>query len=400
MACFDLSSPCPHHAPQELFDPLTGDRLGLRQCSVSGCDSSNCLFCQGLSHGPFCSSVVSDRVCSWLGRHLSAEAVRAFGGSALQAPGHLQGQPAGQQQQQQRQRCGATSQQEEQQLHAREGAQAELSQHQLQAQAVHSQVAHAELCQQQLRAQQHGPDQTQQQLHGQTALSHGQHPQSQQEQQQQQQTQQQTTSAELHRPQHWQPKQRRQDQQQQQASPSQPLSSAGSAFAAATAAAVPPDGSPVPKRARLRRPQSVSDFTDGSENTWLSPSDALQLQSDTQQLQRSCSRANTGSSSSSEDEQLSTVRPWRWQRRFERRADPAPAALQEVATLTPEQQRSGSGAGQWVSRRGHCDIVCALEFSEDGRLLASAGISKQVGGFACTLHMQRWLECPASTPVQ
>lgn len=61
---------------------------------------------------------------------------------------------------------------------------------------------------------------------------------------------------------------------------------------------------------------------------------------------------------------------WRFRREWQGRELPAPAQLVSLASLAPPQQS--------VPPNG-CDIACGLEFSGDGRLLASAGILKQVG---------------------
>ena len=52
--------------------------------------------------------------------------------------------------------------------------------------------------------------------------------------------------------------------------------------------------------------------------------------------------------------------------------EPPPAAFVEVAALErPERD-------MWSTRRQFADIVCGVEFTLDGRLLASAGVAKQV----------------------
>ena len=51
-----------------------------------GCDSSDCVFCQGLQHGPFCSSAVSRRVCTWLGKHPYVAEIYELDGEDVNGP--------------------------------------------------------------------------------------------------------------------------------------------------------------------------------------------------------------------------------------------------------------------------------------------------------------------------
>lgn len=59
---------------------------------------------------------------------------------------------------------------------------------------------------------------------------------------------------------------------------------------------------------------------------------------------------------------------WRYRQEFDTRPDPAPAQLKHLVPL-----------GCSPSQASSHDMVCALEFSHDGRLLAAGSIAKQVG---------------------
>lgn len=65
---------------------------------------------------------------------------------------------------------------------------------------------------------------------------------------------------------------------------------------------------------------------------------------------------------------------WCWETRFADYIAPAPAALHGLEWLTPSSSGHGPGA----------EIICALEFSEDGLFLASAGVGKQVRCNSCS----------------
>lgn len=60
---------------------------------------------------------------------------------------------------------------------------------------------------------------------------------------------------------------------------------------------------------------------------------------------------------------------WQWRDEYSGREDPVPAELVEVATLNSPLSVTDSST---------CDIVCGLEFSPNGRWLATAGVSKQI----------------------
>jgi hypothetical protein len=53
----------------------------------------------------------------------------------------------------------------------------------------------------------------------------------------------------------------------------------------------------------------------------------------------------------------------------------------QLASLQSPAELSSGAAGQQQSRRG--DMICGLEFSLDGQMLATAGVSKQVSWCAC-----------------
>lgn len=61
---------------------------------------------------------------------------------------------------------------------------------------------------------------------------------------------------------------------------------------------------------------------------------------------------------------------WVWNMEWELQPDPIPAHFQEVACF----ERPSSSQ----HKRHNADIVCGIEFSPDGRFLASAGVTKQV----------------------
>lgn len=64
---------------------------------------------------------------------------------------------------------------------------------------------------------------------------------------------------------------------------------------------------------------------------------------------------------------------WCWREEWADRTDPAPCSIIEVASL----QTPGESRGPNSSNRRQ-DMICGLEFSLDGQLLAAAGVSKQV----------------------
>eukprot|EP00879_Flechtneria_rotunda_P014933 GHRR01015603.1.p1 GENE.GHRR01015603.1~~GHRR01015603.1.p1 ORF type:complete len:611 (+),score=225.96 GHRR01015603.1:1751-3583(+) len=66
---------------------------------------------------------------------------------------------------------------------------------------------------------------------------------------------------------------------------------------------------------------------------------------------------------------LDNASSWVWQPEFASRAKPAPCRMVEVARL----QSPGSAC-----ITGRNDMICGLDFSIDGQLLAAAGVSKQV----------------------
>jgi hypothetical protein len=66
-------------------------------------------------------------------------------------------------------------------------------------------------------------------------------------------------------------------------------------------------------------------------------------------------------------------REWCFQQSFRDRDDPAPAQLEQVGEFHSPLRADHARSSQL------CDLICALEFSRDGRLLVAAGVSKQVG---------------------
>ncbi|KAK9826373.1 hypothetical protein WJX81_004551 [Elliptochloris bilobata] len=62
----------------------------------------------------------------------------------------------------------------------------------------------------------------------------------------------------------------------------------------------------------------------------------------------------------------------RWRSELALCAEPPPAGFLEVAAFERPQRDA------WSTRRQFADIVCGVEFTPDGRLLASAGVAKQV----------------------
>jgi WD40 repeat protein len=67
---------------------------------------------------------------------------------------------------------------------------------------------------------------------------------------------------------------------------------------------------------------------------------------------------------------------WQWRPDFAGSPQPAPARLAEVARLQSASDASGGRVGR------SCDRVSGLEFSADGQLLAAAGVSKQVAMYS------------------
>jgi hypothetical protein len=67
--------------------------------------------------------------------------------------------------------------------------------------------------------------------------------------------------------------------------------------------------------------------------------------------------------------------PWAWRPEWADWQQPAPCRMVQLASLQSPAELSGGAAGQ-QPRRG--DMICGLEFSLDGQMLATAGVSKQV----------------------
>lgn len=64
---------------------------------------------------------------------------------------------------------------------------------------------------------------------------------------------------------------------------------------------------------------------------------------------------------------------WSWREEWADRTDPAPCTIIEVAALQSPAESRGA-----VNSNRRQDMICGLEFSLDGQLLAAAGVSKQV----------------------
>lgn len=90
---------------------------------------------------------------------------------------------------------------------------------------------------------------------------------------------------------------------------------------------------------------------------------------------------------------------WKWREEFAAREDPAPCSMAQLAEFRPPTRTECSSSPH------HCDLVCGLEFSLDGRLLVAAGVSKQVrlpsadlaAGVQCLripMHLQTEFPCP------
>jgi hypothetical protein len=62
-------------------------------------------------------------------------------------------------------------------------------------------------------------------------------------------------------------------------------------------------------------------------------------------------------------------RGWRFRPEWAGRPVPGPAALQHIATFGSPRQ----------VHHMNCNIVCSMDFTRDGMLLAAAGVAKQVG---------------------
>lgn len=91
---------------------------------------------------------------------------------------------------------------------------------------------------------------------------------------------------------------------------------------------------------------------------------------DSSSLARACSVLDA-SQNSADTSQSSSL--WSWRQEWADRPDPAPCSMVEVASLQSPAESRGLPDG-----RCRHDMICGLEFSLDGQLLAAAGISKQV----------------------
>eukprot|EP00882_Tetradesmus_deserticola_P012450 GHRQ01013193.1.p1 GENE.GHRQ01013193.1~~GHRQ01013193.1.p1 ORF type:complete len:366 (+),score=125.75 GHRQ01013193.1:372-1469(+) len=71
--------------------------------------------------------------------------------------------------------------------------------------------------------------------------------------------------------------------------------------------------------------------------------------------------------------------PWAWQPEWAEWQQPAPCRMVQLASLQSPAELGGGAAGQ-QARRG--DMICGLELSLGGQMLATAGVSKQVALYA------------------
>ncbi len=68
---------------------------------------------------------------------------------------------------------------------------------------------------------------------------------------------------------------------------------------------------------------------------------------------------------------------WQWRSEWEVQEEPIAALFREVAAF--ERPTCSQ------HKRQNADIVCSVEFSPDGSLLASAGVAKQVRNFSSNI---------------
>jgi hypothetical protein len=61
---------------------------------------------------------------------------------------------------------------------------------------------------------------------------------------------------------------------------------------------------------------------------------------------------------------------WQWRSEWEVQEEPIAASFREVAAFERPPCT--------LYKKHHADIVCSVEFSPDGHMLASAGVAKQV----------------------
>ena len=85
--------------------------------------------------------------------------------------------------------------------------------------------------------------------------------------------------------------------------------------------------------------------------------------------------------------------PWAWSNEWADQPEPRPGTLAEVCSFSAPFSR-----GRSVQHTA--DIVCGVEFSPDGRFLATAGVAKQVFTFSlsCCIHVSCLLWRNSCTP--
>lgn len=151
------------------------------------------------------------------------------------------------------------------------------------------------------------------------------------------------------------------------------MSATNSSIADSMSASVPSeDGTPDQRQHKRLRRDGSPDSADCL--TGLTPSHAAVSQ---QQDEQCCSLLLQHG-----------AQPWAWRPEWADRQQPAPCRMVELAVLQSPSELCGTGQ---FARRG--DMICGLEFSVDGQLLATAGVSKQVGGAeaAATRRLSLWL---------
>lgn len=157
------------------------------------------------------------------------------------------------------------------------------------------------------------------------------------------------------------------------------MSATNSSLGDSLSASVPSDDASVPvqqQRKRIRR--------EGSQDS------AEQQQELEQQQQAALLPAPSQPDASASQQQegvffssLLGCQPWAWRPEWADWQQPAPCRMVQLASLQSPAELSSGAAGQQV-RRG--DMICGLEFSLDGQMLATAGVSKQVRAWAVEVH--------------
>uniref|UniRef100_A0A383V7J3 Uncharacterized protein n=1 Tax=Tetradesmus obliquus TaxID=3088 RepID=A0A383V7J3_TETOB len=169
------------------------------------------------------------------------------------------------------------------------------------------------------------------------------------------------------------------------------MSATNSSLGDSLSASVPSDDASVPvqqQRKRIRR--------EGSQDS------AEQQQEQEQQQQAALLPAPSHPDASASQQQegvffssLLGCQPWAWRPEWADWQQPAPCRMVQLASLQSPAELSSGVAGQQV-RRG--DMICGLEFSLDGQMLATAGVSKQVALYAlAALEQQQEQQQPEAS---